>query len=164
MDGGNGGGWSGRWRGWRRGCSWGRARGVPVSLLECLRLLDHRPALVLEEPLHERVRGAVSLVGGHWVVILNAGDSRGRARFTLAHEIGHVALGDGSGGEEGRVACAGGSRPREVLCDRFASELLVPAAALREAWGEGASVGEVARRFDVSEPVVEARVRRLGLV
>ena len=135
---------------------------MPVSLLECLRLLDHRPALVLEETLDARVRGAVSLIDGHWVVILNAGDSRAQARFTLAHEIGHVALGDGAG-EEGQVACAGGSRPREVLCDRFASELLLPAAAVRQVWEEWADVGEVARLFEVGESVVGARVGRLGL-
>ncbi len=86
---------------------------APVPLIECLRRLDHREAVVLEEELHARVRGAVSLVEGRWVVLLNARDARARARFTLAHEIGHVRWGSRA---RGARAVRGWARGAERRC------------------------------------------------
>lgn len=147
-----------------RALSAGAGGRVPAPLLECLAQVDHREAVVLEEALHPRLRGGVSLIGDRWVVILNARDSRRRARFTLAHEIGHLVLGGGEG-SGGRPACGDrdGAREQERLCDLFAAELLLPAAAVRAAWPECGSVEELAERFDVSRAAAAARVRRLGL-
>ncbi len=86
---------------------------APVPLIECLRRLDHREAVVLEEELHARVRGVVSLVEGRWVVLLNARDARARARFTLAHEIGHVRWGSRA---RGARAVRGWARGAERRC------------------------------------------------
>ena len=107
-------------------------RGAPVSLLECLDQLDRRAALVFEDGLHAGVRGGLQLLEGRWVIILNQGDGRQRARFTLAHEIGHIALGGGGGGTGRRRPL--GWRIEEALCDVFAAELLMPAPWLRREW------------------------------
>ena len=125
---------------------------------------------MLDEALHGRVRGAVERHRDRWVVILNSADSRGRARFTLAHEIGHILLWEQ---REARAGVVGGAAvdPRscrsahsaEALCDRFAAELLMPAHAVHEAWRALGSVDAVARRFDVSRAAAARRLRELGL-
>lgn len=139
-------------------------RGAPVSLLECLDQLDRRAALVFEDGLHAGMRGGLQLLEGRWVIILNQGDGRQRARFTLAHEIGHIALGECGAGRRRPL----GWRIEEALCDVFAAELLMPAPWLRREWrglrGEEAErVAALARRFDVSRAAARRRLRELGL-
>ncbi len=163
--------------------------GIPVSLLECARHIDHREVIVFDDALEAGLRGGVRLEGGRWLVILNAADSRQRSRFTLAHELGHIALGDGGvlgdgralgdagalGGRAGLSERAGlgeGSagalemlapRAREAICDAFAVELLLPAVAVRAQWRQRAEVRALADRFDVSVAAARRRVRSLGL-
>ncbi len=154
----------------------------PVSPLACLHRLDAREVLVLEAPLHRHLRGAVALIEGRWVILLNAADAPARMRFTLAHEIGHLALGDGRAdavaGPPGAAtrppleaairppleAAARPDRRRETWCDRFAEELLLPEPLLRAYWPALRSESAVARRFGVSRTVARIRLRRLGLL
>ncbi len=130
---------------------------------------------MLEDDLHPGIRGGLRLLDGRWVVILNGRDGRRRARFTLAHELGHIALGDGALGDgalgEGALGDAGreprfgiGRPVREALCDAFAAELLMPARVLRSEWRRLGSAQAVARRFDVSLAAARRRLRDLRLV
>ena len=77
-----------------------------------------------------------------WLIILNRDDSAAQARFTLAHELGHIVLGD-------PLAAKGspGDPQRESLCDRFAVDLLFPAPLVRFAWAAEPDVDALARRF-----------------
>ncbi len=141
-----------------------------MSLLECAQHIDHREVIVFDDALEAGLRGGVRLVGGRWLVILNAADSRQRARFTLAHELGHIALGDGAAGGEGGVECrrslapgALAPRAREAICAAFAVELLLPALAVRAQWRRKPELRALADRFDVSVAAARRRVRSLGL-
>ena len=126
----------------------------PVSVIDCIDRWDARGLVVLEDRLHPGLRGGLSLVEGRWLIILNRDDSPARARFTLAHELGHIVLGDGVLGDgvldDGvldDVVGAGAQEPSrhrsdplcEALCDRFAVELLLPGlvGAIRLGAGTG---------------------------
>jgi hypothetical protein len=71
--------------------------------------------------------GACSRDGGEPVVLVNANDDPRRQRFTVAHELGHLLL------DEARSRLQLGRRDEERLCNKFASELLVPRADIATA-------------------------------
>ena len=135
--------------------------GIPVSVVDCLARFDHRPVVVMDERIDARVRGAVARDAVRWIVLLNEDDGRAQARFTLAHELGHMVLGDvrepWCGGEEG----SRGSRER--LCDVFAAELLMPGPLVRAAWRRTPEVEALAAQFDVPLRAMERRFGELGL-
>ena len=136
--------------------------GPPVSVLDCFARMDHRPVVVLEDRLHAGLRGGLQWLEGRWLIIVNEADGRAQVRFTLAHELGHLLLGDGLPGAEvpGRALSPA---VREALCDTFAAELLLPSTAVRALWRECADVGALARVCEVSEAAARRRVRELGL-
>ncbi len=87
-------------------------------------------------------------------------EHRGRARFSIAHEIGHLILFRALGSEVFDLAERDDSTYREVeaLCDLAASHLLLPraplAAALRARGFTRAGVQGLRETFDVSETAV----------
>lgn len=131
-------------------------------MLDCLARWDPRPSVVLDDRLHPGLRGGCDLVDGRWLIILNREDALAQARFTLAHELGHIVLGDLAPGEPGGGAPPGDAREREALCDHFAAELLLPAAALRAA-ARRADPAALAARFQVPPAVLRRRLAELGL-
>ena len=111
-----------------------------------------------------------------WLDRIECGKSRGRRRFTIAHECGHWLLHLGGGTRVG-VYC----RPADVIdrpavdasqlagCEReanvFASELLMPEILVTEEARETkGNISALAERFDVSVPAMRVRVQTLGLV
>lgn len=72
-------------------------------------------------------------------------DHRVVQRFTIAHELGHRALGHKHG--DGAWA--------ETEADNYANELLVPGPMLSRAMTTTTSAAELRRRFEVSRPVLE---------
>jgi hypothetical protein len=85
------------------------------------------------------------LVGN--VIEINAGEAPVRQRFTVAHELGHHALGTTHGLSRGST-----QRAIEREADAFAGELLVPGSMLRD---QGTSdAAELRRAFQVSRPVL----------
>lgn len=127
-------------------------------MIDCIARWDARELVVLEDRVHPGLRGGVSLVDGRWLIILNRDDPPVQARSTLAHELGHIVLGDALSTDE---------RPRdaqrESLCDRFAVELLLPAALVRFAWVQESDLASLAGCFQVSRPTARRRLRELGL-
>ena len=128
-------------------------------MLDCIARWDARELVVLEDRLHPGLRGGLSLIDGRWLIILNRDDPAAQARFTLAHELGHIVLGDALSSDE-RPHDAG----RESLCDRFAVELLLPAGLVRFAWAREADVASLAEGFQVSRLTARRRLRELGLI
>lgn len=65
-------------------------------------------------------------------IFYNPHQPEGRRAFTIAHEVGHYALGHCSAGEHtARRAEGDRDDPEERAADRFASQLLAPACVLR---------------------------------
>ena len=112
------------------------------------------------------------------IIVINDSDSYGAQLFTLMHELGHLLYGGenilDSGGD---FSDAGWNQDQifsnqdseeEKICNRFAAEILVPAAALLQelpAGFSGSSIEEkwkvckkMAKRFNVSELMISYRM------
>jgi Zn-dependent peptidase ImmA (M78 family) len=60
---------------------------------------------------------------------------------------------------------ASGIKPHhEVQANRLAAQILMPAARVRERFGAGMSVEQLANHFGVSRAAMEIRLKNLGLV
>jgi predicted transcriptional regulator len=104
-------------------------------------------------------------VEGTWGVVLRRADSRTRRRFSLAHEIAHVALGI-TGDERrymGEAAARSGRTPAERTCNYFAAALLMPRAMVNSLATDLFGAKELARRFEVSEESMRYRLEQIGL-
>lgn len=101
--------------------------------------------------------------------------SRGRRRFTVAHECGHWVL-HVLGGQAGfccrpqDVADVSAERKRDLArqereANVFASELLMPELLMMEqARATGCNFSALAERFDVRVPAIRLRLLTLGLL
>ncbi|GAA1134233.1 XRE family transcriptional regulator [Citricoccus alkalitolerans] len=81
-----------------------------------------------------------------------------RSRFTVAHELGHLVL---------HHDVAAGDVEKEKEADRFAAELLAPAAQIADELSTRIQLNaleEVSRRWGVSQKALVYRSRELGLV
>ena len=111
---------------------------------------------------------------------VNADDSLVRQRFTIAHELGHLRLHEGtplfvdrSIRVNSRLAGESGRGGEEREANWFAAELLMPEAMIREVANQMAShrqlsddglVRTLADTFQVSRPAMGYRLFNLGLV
>jgi len=85
------------------------------------------------------------------------------ARFTLAHELAHIVMGDVAVESGGCGSPLPEGPTRESACDTFAAELLMPAPLVRDAWRRDPDVAVLAERFDVPHRAMERRFAELGL-
>lgn len=115
-----------------------------------------REVLVRVEPMRRSVRGFTQLTvdGKGWWVVLNAGDSRPRQRFTLAHETWHILCGTGIAFRRDGF----GEYYECSVADHFASELLIPADWLERHVHLRAS--EVALRCNVTLAAAATAIRK----
>jgi IrrE N-terminal-like domain len=129
---------------------------------EPLEILAKR--LGVESIVQERLPfegGVFRQPNGKLLIKLNASNSFVRRQFTLAHEVGHILLGDMSGR---RMACQ--SDPAlERACDCIAAELLMPSKdALPFVRGLGSPGPDklkiIATRYGVSLHVAAIRVHK----
>ncbi len=123
-----------------------------------------------ERPFSEAVGGMTVCVRGRTLIAVNSSiTSRGRKRFTVGHEIGHVRL------HEGRFECmardVGTTRsedPKERQANQFAAELLMPAPEFRKVVGGDAPGWEAIlaaaeeTSFDVSITAAALRAVKLS--
>jgi Zn-dependent peptidase ImmA (M78 family)/DNA-binding Xre family transcriptional regulator len=93
-------------------------------------------------------------VEGAPIVMMSVHAPGDRQRFTLAHELGHAVLHDGTGDDQEREA------------DEFASAFLLPAAAVREELRTAtlSSFAALKPRWGVSIAALGRRARDLGLM
>ena len=94
----------------------------------------------VESDAEMMVTGALKREGESFVIQVFPGLSRGRRRFTIAHELGHAFM-ETTGPHAPRLGTE-----LEEICDRFAAEILMPRRAF---------VGNVGRSPDISA-VLEA--------
>lgn len=103
--------------------------------------------------------------------------SRGRRRFTIAHECGHWVLhvaGNGllicreqdvGGAAAGQTGTVTSLKQREAEANAFAQALLMPELLVHQhAEQTGCNLGALAERFDVSVPAMRLRLLTLGLL
>jgi hypothetical protein len=111
-----------------------------------------------------------------WLDRTECARSRGRRRFTIAHECGHWVL--HAPGADHPVCCRSEDvseqsdvervrqlRRREAEANAFARELLMPEPLVVEhAQATGCNLAALAERFDVSVPAIRLRLLTLGLL
>lgn len=120
---------------------------------------------VREEAMDDELSGFIEPRKAGWIIGVNTYHHPNRQRFTVAHEIGHFLLHKPT---EKHVDVTfarrvGSKDPKEAQADRFAAELLMPEASVREAIGVGeTSLERLAKRFNVSVLAAKYRVQSLG--
>jgi Zn-dependent peptidase ImmA (M78 family) len=104
-------------------------------------------------------------------IYIDAKDNWRRQRFTCAHELGHIALRQGSEGDDaddfGYVdrrsdLSSNGTDPAEVFANTFAANLLMPSSAVESLVDLGMPTRDLAMFFDVSIISMEYRLKALG--
>lgn len=114
--------------------------------------------------------GQVSISDGTPVIIYNNSEPLVRQRFTVAHEIGHLALGHLKGAKtlfrDPATNFSSASAGVEREANRFAADLLMPADVLRYSVVEDGitDVAELARLFNVSQVAMRYRLQNLDLI
>jgi Zn-dependent peptidase ImmA (M78 family) len=93
------------------------------------------------------------------VIFLNNADSLAAQAFTLAHELGHIWIGQGGISDADITLGGEGSHDIEQFCNEVAGELLLPWDTLSERWRENSGAFEdwtrrIAREFHVSTVMV----------
>jgi len=102
---------------------------------------------------------------GRPVIEVNRGDSPVRRRFTIAHELGHYALGHRQAPRDYPANFTTGVQDDdERRANQFAAELLMPAERIRALVQSGrvGSLDEMARGFKVSGAAMGYRLKNLG--
>lgn len=139
---------------------------VPVELILvqeeiAVRLVDYPDDTAGESWWEERI--------GH--VAVSRKLPRGRLRFTLAHEFGHLVLGHHQRRFEGEVLARHPIReadevvweppdPLEVEANHFAAELLLPLSLFLPDWQRSRDPRRLAARYDVSQEAAWWRINR----
>lgn len=96
------------------------------------------------------------------IVLFDEAKPQPRARFTVAHELGHIVLGHV---RPGSVTAANrepqpGDSPEETAANQFAARLLAPACVL---WGLGVHTPEeIMELCWISRPAAEFRAQRMA--
>ena len=110
--------------------------------------------------------GAYVAGEGRAVVLVNADQWPTRARFTLAHELGHHHLRHESVRDDVGALTRDSKDPQEVEANAYAAELLVPESGVRAWWagrrGRQPTLEDVVRlavHFGVSAEVARYRLR-----
>lgn len=118
----------------------------------------------LDDP--NELDGAVLEMNGTRVAMLNRAKPFIRARFTLAHELGHIFLNHGkrefydaeAARELGENAPENAKPPKEREADAFASELLIPMEQLKRYQSELKNLEKLVGIFQVSRPAMSIAI------
>jgi hypothetical protein len=127
--------------------------------------------------IEERDLGECSgmLIPSERLIVVNAREAMSgetpthRHRFTIAHELGHWICHAREAGDEAPTFCRSqdlaqdADRDLEREANVFGAELLMPEAAVREAWAAVPDAAEVADRLGVSLLATQWRLYSFGL-
>ena len=147
---------------------------VPTDLGQ---VAKHLKATVLEEPAPAGVSGALVMKDGKPIVLANSSHVPVRRRFTIAHELGHLAMHvDPQDWKRAtRVVLFRDARAsqgvvrREIQANAFAAGLLMPQTEVRRRVVQPLGhmdvddIQELADQFQVSTEAMTVRLKDLGL-
>lgn len=115
--------------------------------------------------------GQVEMSEGRPVVSFNQAEAPVRQRFTIAHELGHFALGHLLGAKRllrdpAANFSSGSSSPVEREANAFAADLLMPEHVLRYAVNEKKmfEIARLANLFHVSQVAMRYRLQNLRML
>jgi len=114
----------------------------------------------------KKISGAVD--HENQTIFVNANDGADRKRFTIAHDIAHIAL---HGKEESvvdyrhQMEYGSADLPKEREANQFAADLLMPRNVFEALWyAYGEDVGSVAEQLQVSKAAAKVRADELRLL
>jgi len=148
---------------------------LPVNIEDIATKLNIKVASIDNfNPEDESFRGLSGLAKidnqGLRVIYCNSAESLNRQRFTLAHELGHHALGHVEPGKDMQRADmptafnTNSDDWEEKEANNFAAQLLMPLDAIKTMlFAKGISnIRELAKIFQVSEAAMYYRLKNLG--
>lgn len=129
-------------------------------------VISNLPKITVERVRGCPASGATKRAYGHWVILLNASETLVRQRFSLVHEFKHVLDGGLTTVLYQPLEGLSAEDWVELVCDYFASCLLMPRGRVRKVWDEERRSLErrLARRFQVSSKAMSFRLMQIGLV
>jgi Zn-dependent peptidase ImmA (M78 family) len=124
-------------------------------------------AKVVKEELGEDESGyTITKPNGKHVITVNSLEPEERQRFTICHEVAHIALNLPSSHDEVPSWSFAKRHPNEVSCDTFAAELLMPyqqwLAAVPRGEPSVALIEQMASKFHTSFPATASRFASLA--
>ena len=134
---------------------------LPVTEL----LIEHLPRVEVIYRRSRSLSGSTKWTYGRWVIVVNANDTWGRQRFTLAHELKHVIDAPAERALYRDRSYVPAAVQRERAADYFAACLLMPRAWVKRAYCDDGlqDLARLARRFNVSKMAMQVRLLQIGL-
>jgi Zn-dependent peptidase ImmA (M78 family) len=139
---------------------------LPVDPVHVARTMGVK---VLDASLDDDVSGAlVKKEGADPSILLNAGDSRNRRRFTCAHELGHFIRRTDEPHKYEYVdyrdqRSSTGTDEEEMFANSFAANLLMPEPLVKTFHEQELPDFRMAKKFGVSQEAMQFRLKNLGL-
>ena len=128
-------------------------------------VIEYLPRITVSWVRARSLSGAARWRKGRWHILVNARDTWGRQRFSLAHEFKHVIDGPLSDTLYRAADPATRHALAERAADTFAACMLMPRMLVKRAYyDEGLhDARERARRFQVSTQAMRIRMEQLAL-
>ncbi len=128
--------------------------------------IKHVDFTEIEEKVNLKISGAIQKKGNAYIILVNEDDSDERARFTIAHELGHCYL--HMEGDPRKIVASFrlDKSPREAAANKFAVELLMPKKLLEKEYEEMVIpvTESLAKKFKVSKQAMRARLDEFRLI
>jgi len=127
-------------------------------------MIEYLPRLRVHYRRTHALHGSARWKDGRWHILINSGDTWGRQRFSLAHELKHV-IDAPLAATVYRPGRTSAHIHAERTADGFAAALLMPRALIKRAFYDEGIRDEytLARRFQVSVAAMRVRLDELKL-
>lgn len=142
-------------------------RDIPVNVDDIARRMGAEVHYLPQLAGGEDISGRFDIINGIPTCSIRNTDVEQRQRFTLAHELGHFALGHGGGFRDNSASFnISNYDQREVDANAFAAELVMPKLAIDYVIDKLKinSIEEFAKLFNVSVPAMTYRLKNLGFI
>jgi Zn-dependent peptidase ImmA (M78 family)/transcriptional regulator with XRE-family HTH domain len=119
------------------------------------------------EPLEPGLDGLAITRRGYSLIMVSSSIAAHRQRYTLAHELGHLLAGDHGDIIDENINYS--KTPEETRANAFAAAFLMPANALRTAFGDQSVpteqlIADLLARYRVSLDALAFRLHNLGII
>nr|WP_325295139.1 ImmA/IrrE family metallo-endopeptidase [uncultured Oscillibacter sp.] len=120
----------------------------------------------IEGKVKKEISGAIQKNGDTYTILVNENESDVRARFTIAHELGHYFLHVKNDSRQIVTSFRRDQSPRETAANKFAAELLMPKKLIQEEYAKMVIPisDTLAKKFEVSKPAMRIRLESLDLM
>jgi len=120
----------------------------------------------IEGRIGKEISGTLQKHGKTYTILVNEDESDVRARFTIAHELGHYFLHVKDDPRQIVTSFRRDRSTKETMANKFAAELLMPKALVEEEYSKMViPVSDtLAKKFGVSKLAIRVRLDSLGMI